>query len=160
MPSYKPRLDSSGMEGSPYYYGSNPFSAAGFGLPNCTCYAWGRRYEITGKRPTLSTGNADTWVDRNTVYEVGMTPKLGAVCCWKYTGSMAGEGGHVAVVEQINPDGSIVTSNSAWGGSYFYLQTLYPSNGYEWGNFTAFQGFIYAEENYTNGLSFDRWIPG
>ena len=75
MPSYKPRLDSSGMEGSAYYYGSNPFHAAGFGLPNCTCYAWGRRYEITGRRPSLSTGNADTWVDRNTTYEVGMTQK-------------------------------------------------------------------------------------
>lgn len=157
MAKFVPRLDSSGMEGSVYYYGGNPFYNAGYGLPNCTCYAWGRWYELLGYQPSLSTGNADTFVDRNTVYEVGSTPKLGAILCWKYTGSMSGEGGHVAVVEQINDDGSIVTSNSAWGGSYFYTQTLYPP--YEWASYTSLQGFIYPPVDFSEGLAFTRWTP-
>ena len=51
-------------------------------------------------------------------------------------------------MEQINNGGeSIVTSNSAWGGSYFYTQTLYRSNNYCWGGDNndryQTQGFIY-----------------
>ena len=165
---YTPRLSSAGMEGNSYYYSNNPFYQSAFGLPNCTCYAWGRRYEITGKRPTLSLGNADQWWGYNQThgyYPSGQTPKLGAVCCWSYTGSMADGGGHVAIVEQINPDGSVITSNSAWEGAYFYMDTLYASNGYEWAGYSNFQGFIYTDEDYSTdipmptGVSFIRWIP-
>ncbi|MDR1641702.1 MAG: hypothetical protein LBT59_18580, partial [Clostridiales bacterium] len=47
-----------------YYYNNsfNPFPSKG---ANCTWYAWGRAYEITGKRPNLSTGNANSWYDYN-----------------------------------------------------------------------------------------------
>lgn len=74
-----------------------------------------------------------------------MTPALGAVICFEDT---SGGDGHVAIVEQINNDGeSIVTSNSAWGGGYFYTQTLYRSNNYCWtgsnDHFYQTQGFIY-----------------
>ena len=31
-------------------------------LPNCVGYAWGRFYEITGKRPSLSKANAENLV--------------------------------------------------------------------------------------------------
>lgn len=166
--TYTPRLDTSGMDGSHWYYSDNPFYQSGYGLPNCTCYAWGRRAEILDAAPTLSLGNADTWFDRNIqngAYPYGYTPQLGAIAVWKYTGSMEGEGGHVAVVEQINDDGTVVTSNSAWGGSYFYLQTLSSDNGYEWDSFTSFQGFIYLPENFypapkpPNKVAFVRWIP-
>lgn len=34
-------------------------------IPNCVGYAWGRFYEIIGKRPTLSRANAENW------YEIG-----------------------------------------------------------------------------------------
>ena len=86
------------------------------------------------------------WDNVNTsVYSVGQTPQLGAVICFEDT---SGGDGHVAIVEQINNGGeSIVTSNSAWGGSYFYTQTLYRSNNYCWtgsnDHFYRTQGFIY-----------------
>ena len=54
----------------------------------------------------------------------------------------------MAIVEQINSDGSIVTSNSGWGSSYFWTETLYPSNGYvaSWCPAEAYvQGFIYLD---------------
>lgn len=141
---FTPRLTSDGITGNPWYYDKNPFYQSGYGLPNCTCYAWGRWGELLGESPTLSLGNADSWFNYNVhngFYEYGQTPKLGAICVWSYDGG--GDGGHVAVVEQINSDGSIVTSNSAWGGTFFYTQVLRESEGYEWASYTNFLGFIY-----------------
>ena len=145
--TFVPRLTSDGMVGSPYYYSLNPFYNAGYGLPNCTAYAWGRFWEESdpdrtyANPPTLSTGNAeDWWAYTADGYERGQTPQLGAVICFA-DGPFSGDG-HVAIVEEILPNGDIVCSNSAWGGSYFYLTTLHPpyylpASGY------IFQGFIY-----------------
>ena len=143
---YVPRLSDVGMLNNPYWYSQNPFYNAGYGLPNCTCYAWGRFWECGdpngdfSNRPNLSTGNAEDWFNYADGYNRGYIPALGAVLCLA-DGPFSGEG-HVCIVEQINGDGSIVTSNSAWGGAYFYTQTLYPpsylpASGY------VFQGFIY-----------------
>ena len=110
-------------------------------LPNCTGYAWGRFMECQLNVHTcnLSRGNAEIWYP-NTLdgYQRGQTPKLGAVICWYSTQS----GGHVAIVEKINQDGSILTSNSAYGGSRFYMKTLTPPD-YYMGSAYTFQGFIY-----------------
>ena len=128
-----------------YYYNSNPFYQAGYGLPNCTCYAWGRFYELSGTRPALSTGDAEKWWSHSDGYSRGQTPKLGAVICWrKGDASTDSDGaGHVAIVEQVNADGSIVTSNSAWNSTLFYRQTLTKESGYTWNESYVFQGFIY-----------------
>lgn len=150
---YSPRLTDAGMQGSKYWYSDgNPFYAAGYGLPNCTCYAYGRWWEITGERPTdLSLGNANTWWDIGIEHGIshGSTPQLGAIVCFYYSDDDGG--GHVAVVEQINADGSIVTSNSAWGGTYFYTQTLYPPD-YKteggWPSYGYVQGFLYLPHSY------------
>lgn len=150
---FKPRLTTDGMGGSKYWYSDgNPFYAAGYGLPNCTCYAYGRWWELTGERPTdLSLGNANTWWDIGLERGIphGSTPQLGAIICFYY--SDADGGGHVAVVEQINSDGSIVTSNSAYGGTYFYTQTLYPPD-YKtesgWPSYGYVQGFLYLPNTY------------
>ena len=138
--AFTPRLSDAGMYGNYYWYSGNPFYLAGYGLPNCTCYAWGRFYECGGVYPNLSTGNAEDWYYHGDGYARGSTPALGAVLCLA-DGPYSGEG-HVAVVEEIYSDGTILTSNSAWGGSYFYLQYLsppyyLPASGY------VFQGFIY-----------------
>ena len=39
--AFVPRLTRDGMQGNPYWYSRNPFYLAGYGLPNCTCYAFG-----------------------------------------------------------------------------------------------------------------------
>lgn len=151
--TYEPRFDESGMSSSKWYNAPlNPFSVAGFGLPNCTCYAWGRRGEITGEAPDTSMGDAFRWWGynkENNVYPYGQTPKLGAICCWDYG---TGEGGHVAIVEEIYEDGTIRCSNSAWGGSYFYMSEHSPDNNYGWtrlnGGTAYFQGFIYLPDDF------------
>lgn len=149
--AFTPRLNSNGILGNRHWYSNdNPYYATGYGMPNCTAYAWGRFWEVGDP---LSAGinkpdpyqlpgywDGGLWwskVDRN-VYQTGQTPQLGAVICFE----RPGYAGHVAIVEQINNDGTIVTSNSAYSGTYFYTQTLSASNNYSWGTY-VFQGFIY-----------------
>lgn len=154
--AFNPRLTEFGIRGNRHWYTSgNPYYPT-WGMPNCTAYAWGRFWEIgdplnTGANkpnPNALPGywNGGYWwreVDRN-VYQTGSEPALGAVICfWDEQGD-----GHVAIVEQINNNGeSIVTSNSAWSGSFFYTMTLYKSNNYCWtggnGHYYQTQGFIY-----------------
>ena len=113
-------------------------------LPNCVGYAWGRFYEIIGEKPKLSKNNAEMWYG-NTAdgYKRSKTPALGAVICWSkgIVGNETDGAGHVAIVEQILPNGDIVTSNSAYGGSRFYTTTVKKSDGYNFGAY-KFQGFI------------------
>lgn len=137
-------------ESNSYYYAENPFYQSGYGMPNCTAYAWGRFYELSGSRPTLSLGDAENWYNYQDGYARGKTPKLGAVIVWAKgaIGTDSDGSGHVAIVEQINDDGSIVTSNSAWGGSLFYMQNI--GNDYSLSGYT-FQGFIYNPVNFGSG---------
>ena len=130
---------------NPYFFSAkyNAFVGTAYGPPalthNCTWYAYGRFAEILGKRPALPTGNADQWYRTCTAYKKGRTPKVGAVVCWRYSN---GSFGHVAVVEEIKSNGDIVTSNSGWRGSHFWMQTWTKASGYQ-GNGNILQGFIY-----------------
>ena len=88
--SYTPRLNDNGIRNNYHWYSDNPFYQAGFGMPNCTCYAWGRFWEIgdpnndKSNKPThLPTGNgADWWGSAvsSGYYETGQTPKLRCSC--------------------------------------------------------------------------------
>lgn len=139
--SFSPRYEAPSYDNQYYYSSKNIFYSAGYGMPNCTAYAFGRAYEILGYEPNLSHGNAQDWYGYNLnggYYNYGSTPKVGAIACWSHDSS-----GHVAVVESI--DGNTVTySNSAWSGSNFYLtygNVSDPgSGGNSWWNF---QGYIY-----------------
>lgn len=144
--AYNPRLTDSGIQGSPYWYSKNPFYQSGYGLPNCTCYAWGRFWEISDpnkqyvNEPKLSLQDAGKWYSyTQDGYTRGLTPKLGAVICFY---NNYGGAGHVAIVEEIKENGDIVTSNSAYGSTFFYLSTLKKNNGYNTSSYTC-QGFIY-----------------
>ena len=115
-------------------------------LPNCVGYAWGRFCEEQNIHScNLSRGNAENWYYHTSDgYARGNTPKLGAVICWHSTRS----GGHVAIVEKVNNDGTILTSNSAYNGSRFYMKTLKASNNYYIGSAYTFQGFIYPDTEF------------
>jgi len=121
------------------YFGKNIFYLAGYGMPNCTAYAWGRAYEILGSKPNLSNGNANQFWGYNLnsgAYPYGTTPKVGAILCWD-----GNYYGHVAVVEKI--DGNKVTiSESAWSGAYFYT-TTFTAGSEDSVSVGGFQGYIY-----------------
>lgn len=140
--TYTPRLSAPNKNNQYYYSDKNIFYKYGYGMPNCTAYAYGRAYEILGKVPSLCPYDAEEWYDYNKSnkhYSYGSSPKLGAIACWSYNGG----GGHVAVVEKIE-NNKITFSNSAWSGENFYLSTadIKDSNagGCSWWNF---QGYIY-----------------
>lgn len=121
-------------------------------LPNCTGYAWGRFMECQNNVHdcNLSRGNADQWYgNTGDNYLRGQLPKLGAVIC--FTG---GQSGHVAIVENIEPNGDILISNSAYNGQRFYLRTLTYASGWKYDNSHTFQGFIYNPTNFENDPSF------
>lgn len=149
MAEYKPRLKAPSTQDKNYTH----YTAGGYNycikvygnscLPNCVGYAWGRWREMLGKKPNLSRANAEDWWAYKDGYKRGQTPKLGAVVCWRK--GKAGNGkdgaGHVAIVEQINTDGSIVVSNSGYKSTRFYLKTLKPP--YNYSSAYTLQGFIY-----------------
>lgn len=136
-----------------HYYSENPFYLSGWGMPNCTAYAWGRFYELSGVRPALSLGNAEDWYNFSDGYARGIIPKLGAVACWRRgeTGNDNDGAGHVAIVEQINADGSIMTSESGYDAYLF--ETFTRANDGNWGQSSAytFQGFIYNPVDFGSG---------
>ncbi len=149
---FSPRLTPPDKSDPRYYGTGNPFVAGGFGLPNCTCYAWGRYWEnlqtagITDP-PMLQRSNAENWYNDEHFYRKGKTPKLGAIAVWRQGAYHTEEdgAGHVASVEQINDDGSFVCSGSALNGAEFRIEN-YNADGYKPG--FILDGFIYLPFDY------------
>lgn len=115
-------------------------------LPNCVGYAWGRFYEIIGKEPKLSRGNAEDWYGYDDGYKRGKKAKLGAVICWR-KGAIHNpkDGfGHVAIVEHIYDDGSLLVSQSGYTNKKRFYRTKIPKD-YKLSGY-VFQGFIYPPE--------------
>lgn len=140
--SYKPRLTAPSYSNKYYYSNSNIFYSIGYGMPNCTAYAWGRAYELLGTQPKLSVDSAHYWYDYNkdhNYYPYGKTPKLGAIACWDNA-----YGGHVAVVEKITST-TVTLSHSEWAGRTFFLteHAIDAPNGGAVSSGWKFEGYIY-----------------
>lgn len=146
--SFTPRLTAPDEDNPCYYSSDNIFYAADYGMPNCTCYAWGRAYELTGEKPELSPYDACTWYGYNAdngIYDCGDQPREGAIACWAYAD---GGPGHVAVVEQVSGD-TVLLSNSAYSGDEFYMDTVPADNPSEGRDGWIFQGYIYVNDQKT-----------
>ncbi|MEO5499189.1 MAG: CHAP domain-containing protein [Candidatus Saccharimonadales bacterium] len=80
----------------------------------CTWYSYNRRAEL-GRPIGSFWGNASTWASyaRGSGYLVNNSPAVGAVLQNSY---QAGGYGHVAVVESVNGDGSIMVSEMNYAG--------------------------------------------
>lgn len=129
-------------------------------LPNCVGYAQGRLLEILGAKSVnwkLPACNAEDWIEtaQNNGFKTGMTPKLGAIAVFRAGTTHNGSdgAGHVAVVEEIKSNGDIVVSQSAYGGTEFYLSTITKASGYMYNSNRPFLGFIYC------GIEFEQPIP-
>lgn len=106
-----------------------------YGMPNCTCYCYGRTGEIRGAFDTRLPGDdAGEWYNRVVAagtIPVGYAPRIGCIMVFRdKPNPRVHNNGHVATVEQINSDGSVVTSNSGYQSTYFWTETLRPENGY------------------------------
>ena len=125
-----------------------PLNGGGPGVGgNCTYYAYSRFSELLGEEATgIADGDACTWYDGTTAYKKGLTPELGAIAVWRYGNSNSN--GHVAVVEEIKPNGDIVVSEGGWSNGKWYGNNTYKkSNNYATGyNNGHLVGFIYPEK--------------
>ena len=116
-------------------------------LSNCVGYACGRFNEIIGsmKYPSLNC-NAENFIERaiSAGLSIANKPSLGGIMVWK-NGTLSGNdgAGHVAIVERIDSENQIYTSESSYGSTAFWNQIRTNSNG-RWGlskNYT-FRGCI------------------
>lgn len=125
-------------------------------LSNCVGYAFGRFNEIIGdtKMTHLQPVNAENFVSVAHAQGliVGDEPKLGSVMCWQKGATLSSTdgAGHVAVVEQINSDGSIITSESGYNAKKpFWLTTRKKGTDGNWGAKSEYKflGFIYLPDD-------------
>ena len=108
-------------------------------LDNCVGYSCGRFNEIystetgyTGMKYPQLNCNAENFIARG--QSIGLNyqldPCLGGIMVWK--GISKNNAGHVASVEQINEDGSVLTSESGYNHFAFRNYTRTRENG-NWG---------------------------
>jgi len=98
--------------GNPFFAYHAPVSVGGTGglTGNCTWYASGRVKEMGGSPAALASmlGNANNWHNQlSNGATIASSPQVGDIAQWSSNGQ-----NHVAVVEKVNPDGSIVISES------------------------------------------------
>lgn len=121
---------------------------------NCVFYAVGRFNEIAGNKncDLLKSTNAENFasIAKNEGLSVGTEPQLGAVAVWAKgkVGDGSDGAGHVAIVEEIYDDGSILTSESGWSASKPFWTTCRKNSGGNWGQSAAYRfiGFIYQPQ--------------
>ena len=120
-------------------------TATGLTIPNCTGYVHGRWMEESGSHECpLSTSNAANYYGYTADgMPRGSEPQLGAVIC--FSTGQGGQPGHVAIVEEIIDENTIITSDSNFAHEYFVMRTRYRSLGWNFwsGSDLVFQGFIY-----------------
>lgn len=134
-----------------YYKTNNPFFPT-YSMfrnnGNCTDYAYFRFKEANALESCkLPTCNAESWFNKSMPYAKGNTPKVGAVVVWAKgkVGVSEDGAGHVAFVERVNTDGSILISESGWKSFLWKTRTLkapYTINGY------TLLGFIYSPNEF------------
>lgn len=128
----------------------NPTDGACDVLSNCVGYACGRFNEIyneimgtTGMKYYALNCNAEDFVERAKEWypelQFSDKPQPGAIICWRKgeIGVHSDGAGHVAVVEEVIDDNTIKTSESAYGGTAFYVSTRNNDNG-RWGIGSAY----------------------
>lgn len=131
------------VAGSPTIAGANV-------LCNCVGYANGRFNEIIGD-PDLKgvafpfkyqlTCNAENFIEsaKSQGLKISKTPVVGGIMVWQKGATLGGGdgAGHVAVVEAVYDDGTILTSESGWASWAFKTIRRDNTNG-RWG-----QNYLY-----------------
>lgn len=152
---YVPRTSTTSptaMANNPWWYSTGNIYYPNYGLPNCTCYCFGRIGELKNAFDySLPGGNGGDWWPNAVsagVIPTGQTPALGAIACYADLNGVYL--GHVSIVEEIDSSGNIRTSNSGYPSTYFWYSGWLTAGDYteNWmhqnGRNYYCQGFIYA----------------
>lgn len=129
-------------EGSSFCYGHNTGNTVGgaaYPARQCTLWAYIRRSQM-GLPVGSYMGNGAEWANsaRRLGYLVNRTPHVGAVMVFargqKVTSWYADwQYGHVAIVERVNADGSVLVSEGGTGfASFPAYETIYNTGNYEY----------------------------
>lgn len=141
-----------------------PMDAGANVLANCVGYASGRFNEIinnargtTGCTYKTLNCNAIGFKERAEAagLKTGATPKKGAIMCWGNSSA-----GHVAIVERVDSNNQVYTSESGYGSTAFWNQTRNNNNG-RWGlnsNY-YFRCFIYLPNDVQKLIDGDTPSP-
>lgn len=158
--SYTMRTSAPDTSDPKYYSNQNPYHKLQ-PIPNCTTYAYGRFWEVWGDEPGAPLKTivpAPTTLywhaknDSDSIYKnhVGQEPGLGAIAVWSTipndNPSAPPSEGHVAIVERVESNGDIYTSNSGYPSNRFYMKVYSKANNYNYwneGKLYYFQGFVY-----------------
>ena len=129
-------------------------------LHNCVGYAAGRFHEIANRPQfdlidTVNAENMYASAQRHGL-KTGSTPQLGALIVWQKGATLSGSdgAGHVAIVEQIYPDGGIMTSESGYGAKnpfWTTIRTQGSDGNWNGGTGYKFLGFIYQPQQQKTG---------
>lgn len=122
-------------------------------LCNCVGYAMGRFFEIQGDPNFTHTFNANggTPIYRDAIakgFKTSPTPALGSMIVWNHPGG----GGHVGIVENIGPDGSIDISQSGYGSYDFKYNTYTKESNYS-NSSNKLVGFVLQPRTYSQPYS-------
>lgn len=153
---FTPRLTADGIYQDEKWYSAGNIYYPSYQMPNCTCYAYGRFWEILGQNPNLASGNAEDWWGNINNYQKSQTPQLGAIACWN---GGAAYDGHVAIVEAITDTG-ITTSNSGYHRPIFAYPPDTPQ--YFWTEECLFSSGTRSSWMVSRGYTFQGYIlnPG
>lgn len=127
-PSVQQSVSQTGSGRIAYSFGNEAlYGGNGYSYGYCTWHVANRRAEI-GRPIPRNLGHAVTWATlaSQSGFTVSEEPIAGAVL-WHKNTSIARGYGHVAFVEQINPDGSAYISDMNWAGwNVLTYRTLQP----------------------------------
>ena len=134
------------IKGNPLYEPANA-------LANCVGYASGRFNEIiniardaSGCTYKTLNCNAKNFIERAQAVglQMGSTPRRGAIMCWGNEGA-----GHVAIVERVDSNNQVYTSESGWGSSAIFWNQIRTNNNGRWGCASNyyFRAFIYLPDD-------------
>ena len=135
-------------------------------LANCVGYASGRFNEIiniaretSGCTYTTLNCNAVNFKERAEAagLQTGSTPRRGAIMCW----GKEGDAGHVAIVERVNSNNSVYTSESGWGSSSIFWNSTRTNNNGRWGCGAGyyFRCFIYLPDDVQKAIDAEEPKP-
>ena len=147
------------IKGSPRYQYADA-------LANCVGYASGRFNEIiniaretSGCTYTTLNCNAVNFKERAEAagLQTGSTPRRGAIMCW----GKEGDAGHVAIVERVNNNNSVYTSESGWGSSSIFWNSTRTNNNGRWGCGAGyyFRCFIYLPDDVQKAIDTEEPKP-
>ena len=147
------------IKGSPRYQYADA-------LANCVGYASGRFNEIiniaretSGCTYTILNCNAVNFKERAEAagLQTGSTPRRGAIMCW----GKEGDAGHVAIVERVNNNNSVYTSESGWGSSSIFWNSTRTNNNGRWGCGAGyyFRCFIYLPDDVQKAIDAEEPTP-